>query len=220
MSEHSQELIKKMCGCCYVNKTTDNFMRPSSIDTLEENAICNQCAEKLKKKQQENPVALKKVKRKTVQNINVTSDELGSSSTNFDIIISNDFNYYYSGAFNNSDTIDPDVFNNSVTIAPDVSNISTDDISNIVSNDLSAIIPDSDSISYNKSEYDVWDNNDSDVMMYDLDEVHEIIANKFEEFEIFNNPVKFIFEVKLDQDLLTKLLLDQDRQRPIEIRKK
>ncbi|CAG8802636.1 12450_t:CDS:1, partial [Racocetra fulgida] len=130
------------------------------------------------------------------QNINITSDELGSSSTNFDIIVSNDFNVAFDnlystisndfdaiasdafndsstttlGAFNNSDTITRDMFNNSVTIAPDVSNISTDDIGDIVSDDLSAIIPDSNSISYNKSEYDVRDNNDLDVMIYDLDE--------------------------------------------------
>ncbi|CAG8581942.1 18688_t:CDS:2 [Racocetra fulgida] len=201
-----------MCGCCYVNKTTDNFIHPSSTGILEENA--------------------------TFQNINVTSDELSSSSTNFDIIVPNDFNIasdnLYStisndfdaitsdafndsstttlGAFNNSDTIAPDVFNNSVTIANDASNIGTDNFGNIVFDDLSAIIPDSDSISYNESEYDVQDNNDSDVMIYDLDKVHEIIANKFEEFEIFNDSVKFIFKVKLDQDLLTELLLDQDTQ--------
>ncbi|CAG8819585.1 24638_t:CDS:1, partial [Dentiscutata erythropus] len=45
--------------------------------------------------------------------------------------------------------------------------------------------------------------------MYDLDEVHEIIAKKFEETEIFNDPVKFILEVELDQDLLIEFSLDQ-----------
>ncbi|CAG8563451.1 4979_t:CDS:2 [Cetraspora pellucida] len=134
----------------------------------------------------------------------ITSNIFDNSDTIvFDIFDNSDT--ITSDVLDNSDTIILDSFNNSNIIAP---NISADNFDNIVSNDLNTSISDSDSISYNENEYDV--NNGSEVIMYDLDEVHEIIANKFEESEIFNEPIKFILKVKLDQDLLAELLLDQE----------
>ncbi|CAG8548004.1 19428_t:CDS:2 [Cetraspora pellucida] len=165
ISEHTQELTKKMCN----------------------NDICNNCAKKKKSKQQENPVVLKKTKQKIIK---IASNDLGlTTSTSSDIVISNNFNIIIDN-FSNT------LFDNSVTIASDVSNIITDNFGNIISS----------SSIYNKSKQNIQSDNNSEMMMYDLDEVHEIIAKEFEETKIFNDSVNFAFEVELTSTTDLKII--------------
>ncbi|CAG8807830.1 40539_t:CDS:2, partial [Gigaspora margarita] len=53
------------------------------------------------------------------------------------------------------------------------------------------------------------DDNDFRAFLYDLDEVHEVVAKKFEQAEKSNKLANFVFEVELDKDLLDIFDLNQ-----------
>ncbi|CAG8713106.1 693_t:CDS:2, partial [Cetraspora pellucida] len=53
------------------------------------------------------------------------------------------------------------------------------------------------------------DNNNSKILLYDLDEVCEITSKIFEDAKESNKLVKFIFEVELDEDLINTITLTQ-----------
>ncbi|CAG8708159.1 32635_t:CDS:1, partial [Racocetra persica] len=101
------------------------------------------------------------------------------------------------------------MFDNSATITPEVSNITIDDFGSIISNNSNTIIPnDSSSGLYDESEHDVQSDTNLELMMYDLDELNEIITKKFEDAEIFDDPVNLALEVELSQDILSEFSLD------------
>ncbi|CAG8500419.1 5461_t:CDS:2, partial [Racocetra fulgida] len=134
-----------------------------------------------------------------------TSDEPG-------ITTSSDFNTVVSSGSSNIifDNHYSDMPTDPITIASDFSNITAENFDSITSNNLNTIISsDSGSIINNEGEHDDQNNNNLEVLIYDLDEVHEIIAKKFEEAEIFSEPIKFILKVELYQDLLDEFSLDQ-----------
>ncbi|CAG8491091.1 14252_t:CDS:2 [Racocetra fulgida] len=109
MSEHTQELAKKMCNHCYCNKTIDNFYYASGDNnTYKDNDTYNQYAEKKKSKWQENLAS---------------SRITPTSSDNFS-----------SAIFNNSATIAPKVSN--ITTANFGNNI-LNDFNTIIPNDSS-----------------------------------------------------------------------------------
>ncbi|CAG8697685.1 5244_t:CDS:1, partial [Dentiscutata heterogama] len=138
-----------------------------------------------------------------------TSASFGNIALNDSNIICDIFNTNIS---NNSGTIALDIFNNSSTISSDIFNDSDNNVSvsDTTINDFDNIISiNSGSITYNKSKNNIRSDNNLEIMIYDLDKVYEIIAKKFEETEIFNDPIKFVLEVELDQDLLNEFSLDQ-----------
>ena len=49
----------------------------------------------------------------------------------------------------------------------------------------------------------------SKTLLFELDEVHQIMSKEFEETSNNNKPVKFSFEIELDPGLLELLLLNQ-----------
>jgi hypothetical protein len=59
------------------------------------------------------------------------------------------------------------------------------------------------------TENDDQNDGGSKVLMYGLDEIHELTAKVFEEAETSDEPVKFTYEIELDQDLLVAVSLDQ-----------
>ncbi|CAG8787272.1 23789_t:CDS:1, partial [Dentiscutata erythropus] len=66
------------------------------------------------------------------------------------------------------------------------------------------IIPDENAV----YDYNNQNNPISKTLLYGLDEVHEVISKYFE-VETLIEPVKFIFKIELDQNLLTITSLDQ-----------
>ncbi|CAG8851100.1 13138_t:CDS:1, partial [Racocetra persica] len=72
-------------------------------------------------------------------------------------------------------------------------------------------------------EYDNQDDNSLKVLRYDLDEMQEVTAKIFEEAEAQNESIKFVYEIEIDQDILstvslTKLDLDSNDLKTIENR--
>ncbi|CAG8579932.1 2861_t:CDS:1 [Cetraspora pellucida] len=58
-----------------------------------------------------------------------------------------------------------------------------------------------------ENTYDIQSDNNN-ILLYNLDEVHELINKLFEESEIFNKSTNFAFEIKLKKDLLIATLLN------------
>ncbi|CAG8816304.1 13433_t:CDS:2, partial [Cetraspora pellucida] len=72
-------------------------------------------------------------------------------------------------------------------------------------------------------ECDNQDDNSLKVLRYDLDEMQEVTAKIFKEAEAQNESIKFIYEIEIDQDILstvslTKLDLDSNNLKTIENR--
>ncbi|CAG8649546.1 18155_t:CDS:1, partial [Racocetra fulgida] len=61
----------------------------------------------------------------------------------------------------------------------------------------------------NESPYNVQ-NNDDNILHYDLNEVYELISKLFEEFKISNKSTHFAFEIELEQDLIIASLDQQN----------
>ncbi|CAG8544288.1 4975_t:CDS:2, partial [Cetraspora pellucida] len=59
-----------------------------------------------------------------------------------------------------------------------------------------------------ENTYDIRSDN-NDILLYNLDEVHELINKLFEESEISNESTNFAFEIELEKDLLIATSLDQ-----------
>ncbi|CAG8790582.1 22276_t:CDS:1, partial [Cetraspora pellucida] len=111
-------------------------------------------------------------------------------------------NIVYDNLYNNMPT-------DSITIVSKFFNIIAKNFDSITFNNLNTIIfSDFNNIINDKGKHDDQYDNNLEVLIYNLDEVHEIIAKKFEETEIFDNLVKFILEVELNHDLLDKFFLD------------
>ena len=72
------------------------------------------------------------------------------------------------------------------------------------SNFIPEEIPD---IPYNRD--DDLDEDIPESLLFELDEVHQVVSKEFEEEKISNEPVKFSFEVEMDPALSEILLLDQ-----------
>jgi hypothetical protein len=55
------------------------------------------------------------------------------------------------------------------------------------------------------------DDNDMGELLYNLDEVQELVARKFQVAENFGEPATFVFEIELDSKLLESVLLSQEK---------
>ncbi|CAG8686119.1 21499_t:CDS:2, partial [Cetraspora pellucida] len=84
-------------------------------------------------------------------------------------------------------------------------------------------ITQTDSSMNEEDEYDNQDDNSLKVLCYNLDEMQEVITKIIEEAEAQNKSIKFVYEIEIDQDILstislTKLDLDSNDLKTIENR--
>ncbi|CAG8730913.1 8210_t:CDS:1, partial [Cetraspora pellucida] len=189
-----QNLAEKRCSSCHIVKEIIHFCRPSANNSQREYATCNKCSERLKNKRQEKKSDISKNQKISQSSSNITD----TSSVNSDLQIIKSINFADNflevtpyESFNTKD-------NNQENKDSDQENKDSDQKNK-----------DSDQDNDSDQEENSEDNNNSKVLLYDLDEVCEITSKIFEDAKESNKSVKFIFEVELDEDLINTVALTQ-----------